>query len=202
MMEQMKKKISLGPWIEATQTVRENVPSRILAEHLHSHRTVDKSALPVVDIFEEMPTSAVLESAASSLQALEHRSAKVIHEMELDSEQSSGAYGDMLDLQLCRYLGPFVQSKFHCGLQEYVIITGLSASYLSREFDEMDLPYYSTIVGTPIELSEIVVFTTLCERMDLHEALIETDWFGLTDITQQVFADLLEYEFCSEDLEC
>jgi hypothetical protein len=40
-----------------------------------------------------------------------------------------------------------------------------------------------------------VIFATLSERMDSHDELIATDWFGLTDVTQKVFADLLELEF-------
>lgn len=198
MIEGMKT-ISLGPCIEATDTAR-FVPAKTLALQLHAHRDIPSDEMSVIDMFEEMPCHRVLEAAVGGNLTLEERSAKVIHSLELDKEDSCGAYADELDKLMSRYLGPFTQSRFFYNGREFVIVTSLTASYVSAELDEMELPYYSTIIGTPHEVSAIVIFATLSERMDAHEELVATDWFGLTDITHTVFADLLELEFAGGDL--
>ena len=186
---------SLGPRIEVTAALQERITDKELTAALHRHRCSAKAA--VVDI----GFSQLMMAVMATSKELELRSIEIMHDLELDGEglcDAERAYADEVDLMLRRYLGQFTATMFTTSRmapdERGAILTAHVGADEHSTMDKYSMPYYSTIVGLSTEIAAITLFA---QGVDLSriEHLIETNWFGLEDMTKQLFVGLLTAEF-------
>ena len=187
------EQFSLGPFIEATDAVLSKILLADLVVELHKHRTFRGDSANTEETLAgsmQAGVEAVMQCASQSVDELVVRADALMSVVDCRLEDDQA---DALHDRLCAYLGPFVASKFRHEGESFVIVTALTGSMYP---DAFDVPYYSTFVALSSEAVEIVRFASLTERMDTYCELLESDWFGLEDITTSVFGSLVEMELC------